>query len=262
MEEILSKDLKQSGPIVLDQSRFLGYAATVTTHEQVNKLYSKLKMLHGSARHIVCAYSLPIPDQTWGQDQCDDQEFGAGRHLARIITEYKLKNIVLFGVRYYGGIHLGKRRFLLYKQTVEEALEQLRPDYKSEASAVKTRQGEFQNELPNPTFDHGSFLMRNRFDKKKNVRGRGAYRRQPPQQFTSKYYNWKDPMAAENTTFSFSKPLAPYRPASSWDEDQWSLTQTQDEWADDWVTEERKQEGEQTLFGHNNAIGNSPAKSC
>ena len=85
-------------------------------------------MLHGGARHIVCAYAVSSPDQTWGEGYCDDDEHGAGRHLLSLLKLNNLHNICIFGVRYYGGYHLGNQHFTIYKQVIAEAIKRLMPD--------------------------------------------------------------------------------------------------------------------------------------
>ena len=89
----------------------------IESHDQIDELYLKMKMIQPNARHIVCAYWIdgfePISQ---AQDYHDDGEPMAGRQLLDILIKDNLKNRVIFVARRYGGIKMGPERFDCYKK--------------------------------------------------------------------------------------------------------------------------------------------------
>ena len=100
---------------------FRGYTRAVSTHQEIRNAYCLLKMVHGSARHIVCIYRLPgvLPTDEGYED---DGEFFAGRKLLRLMENAQIQNRVFFVVRYYRGCHIGKARYQGYREAIEAAL--------------------------------------------------------------------------------------------------------------------------------------------
>ena len=105
-----------------DNSQFIGYAATVHSHDEIKDYYIKFKMIQPSARHIVCAYWVQHDQPCYARDYHDDGEPGAGCVLLQIIKENMLQNTVIFVARKYGGIKMGSVRFHCYAQAARSAL--------------------------------------------------------------------------------------------------------------------------------------------
>lgn len=101
---------------------FRGYAAKATSHTEVNDAYKKIKLMHGEATHIACAYRLKSCKPPYDADGCDDREYGASRVLLQEIHDTGVSDVAVFMVRYYGGKKLGPRRFELMKKTVSSAI--------------------------------------------------------------------------------------------------------------------------------------------
>lgn len=121
-----------------NDSTFRGYAVAATDHDEVNKAYKKMKLMHGEASHIACAYYLQKMRPPIDQDGCDDYEHGASRVLLQAIHESGMKDIAVFMVRYFGGKKLGPARFDLMKKVAESALTLLQVSLQ---------------EVPNPSWD-------------------------------------------------------------------------------------------------------------
>lgn len=66
-------------------STFMGYTLSVKTHQEINEAYQKMKLMHGQATHIACAYSISTVPSPYNEGACDDGEYGAGRLLLGII---------------------------------------------------------------------------------------------------------------------------------------------------------------------------------
>lgn len=106
-------------------SEFLAFAANVQTAEDVRQAYRKLKIKYADASHISSAYRLDPPNGPLNQEADDDGEYGMGRFLLRLLQEGKAVNVAVFILRYYGGVHIGSKRFeiarLLGKQALKNA---------------------------------------------------------------------------------------------------------------------------------------------
>lgn len=103
-------------------SVFRGYAASATDFDEVDRLYKKMKLMHGQATHIACAYQFEKVKPPYKSGGCDDGEYGAQRALMQTIKDNGVQNIVVFMVRYYGGKKLGPARFDLMRKTVSSAI--------------------------------------------------------------------------------------------------------------------------------------------
>lgn len=106
-------------------SRFLSYAAAVKDEDDIKAAYLKVKTKFPGASHVVCAYRLQGEDTPYLQDYIDDGEIGAGRTILKVLKDQQLMNIVIFMVRYYGGKHLGSKRFDVFKEVTESAIDAL-----------------------------------------------------------------------------------------------------------------------------------------
>ena len=264
----------ESDELVLNNSRFIGYAVKASSYEAINNAYTKLRMIHGGARHIVCAYSISLNDQTWGDGQCDDDEHCAARHLMRLIKEHKLKDTVLFRVRYYGGIHLGKTRFQLYTEVAEKALGILNPNIQmlSPDTLQPNIQTMPQRENPDASdYNYGSFIGQQNWQAVQQRNSRGNFQGARGSSYSSRALkplpkptpNTANPQPWDSTDiFSFSKLLHPLKTSDSWCESRWS---EKDDWAND-ASEEMQPdtdyESVTSQWGHNNAPNASSIQSC
>ena len=52
----------------------------------------------------------------------DDKEHGAGSSLLKLLQEERSSNVIVVVSRWFGGKHLGPRRFELFNETAKEAL--------------------------------------------------------------------------------------------------------------------------------------------
>ncbi len=77
------------------------------------------------ATHNVYAYRYRDEHNILHEASNDDRERGAGHQLLLMLQEKNLEDVMVIGTRWYGGSHVGKVRFDLYKETVKEALDNL-----------------------------------------------------------------------------------------------------------------------------------------
>ena len=71
-------------------SSFLGYTLATHTYQQINNAYKKLRLLHGDARHIVCAFRIPGRVLHECESYCDGSEHGAGCVLLTWMRKKKI----------------------------------------------------------------------------------------------------------------------------------------------------------------------------
>ena len=100
----LKENIEYTSEIVIDKSRFLGYAKRVETPEQAQEYIKQIKQKHSDARHIVYAYRLF--DNSKSTD--DGEPSGtAGRPILEYLNHKEIYQVVMIVVRYFGGIKLG-----------------------------------------------------------------------------------------------------------------------------------------------------------
>lgn len=93
--------------IIINKSRFIGYAMPINSEEEALNFIEKIKTKHRDATHNVYAYVI-------GQDSniqrfSDDGEPSgtAGIPVLEVIKKEDLRNVVVVVTRYFGGIKLG-----------------------------------------------------------------------------------------------------------------------------------------------------------
>ena len=87
----------------------LGYTVSTESTDVIQNAYYKVRFLHPSASHVICAYILPS-DGLFAMDYCDDGEHGAGRTLLKFMQQHEMTCRAIFIVRYFGGKKLGPKR--------------------------------------------------------------------------------------------------------------------------------------------------------
>ena len=122
IQKILELPLTLGEEIIMDNSKFTAYAAEVSTHDDINEYYIKLRMIQPTARHIVCAYSVKDIDICYAHDYHDDGEPAAGKEILKLLKENLRENTVVFVARQYGGIRMGVNRFHCYVNAARSAL--------------------------------------------------------------------------------------------------------------------------------------------
>ena len=122
LEAILKYKTNKGATVIQQNSRFVGYSARVTSHQDVRQVYKKIKMCQPNARHVVCAYSIEGHPEYYGNDFHDDGEPGAGRQILKYMTDENIKNTAIFVARRYGGVRMGPDRFECYVEAAKASL--------------------------------------------------------------------------------------------------------------------------------------------
>lgn len=107
------------------KSKFVSYAVAVQDFDDIQAAYLNIRMKFPDATHVACAFRLPGSNTPQNQDYVDDGEFGCGRTMLKVLKEAQFMNMAVFIVRFYGGKHLGVRRFEIFRDLAKVAIKNL-----------------------------------------------------------------------------------------------------------------------------------------
>jgi len=114
-EEVLFKD---------KNSKFFGYAFPVKNEDAVKFHLNTLKKQHHAARHWCYAYQIGTETIKFRANDDGEPCNSAGQPIYGQIQSFKLTNILIVVVRYFGGVKLGVGGLInAYKTTAQFALE-------------------------------------------------------------------------------------------------------------------------------------------
>lgn len=122
LEALNQIPMVQGGYEEQEESTFTAYATQVSCFQDVDMAYQRMRLSHGQAHHIACAYRMEKVPEMFREDGCDDGEFRAARVLLQSLREMQVNNVAVFMIRYYGGVKLGPKRFELMKKVAESAV--------------------------------------------------------------------------------------------------------------------------------------------
>jgi predicted Fe-Mo cluster-binding NifX family protein len=112
-----------------NNSTFQAHSAKVNNKDLVlpviNKLYSDHNI--ANATHNIYAYRIKNGNGII-ENTCDDGEHGAGRKMLQLLRNHNVENVILIVSRWYGGSHLGPRRFDIIQNQGIQALTLLHPE--------------------------------------------------------------------------------------------------------------------------------------
>ena len=102
-------------------STFHAFACPVQNTEQIRKYYIHFKRRFPNATHISMGYKFSALNKALAEDCLDDGEFGFGRKILHLIAQSNLENIMVVVIRFYGGKHIGGKRFEILSRLVQNA---------------------------------------------------------------------------------------------------------------------------------------------
>lgn len=125
----IARYIKEAEPIYERNSTFVGLAVEVKSVQETNTAYKAVMQRFPFMDHVMMAYQFRSPeDGGIKYGSCDDQEHGGGSAISRFLHLNKIKDIAVFVVRRYGGLHLGPDRFNTITKAAKSAIAILRPD--------------------------------------------------------------------------------------------------------------------------------------
>ena len=107
-------------------SEFLCYYMCARDTNEVQAGLAKIKIKHGDATHIITAYRLDNAEGPFNQGYNDDEEDRAGRQILKNLKLKDMSNMAIFIARYYGGKHMGTRRFAIYEMLANKAINSMK----------------------------------------------------------------------------------------------------------------------------------------
>jgi uncharacterized YigZ family protein len=93
--------------IVIERSRFIGYAQRVTTEEEAAAFVAMIKKKHWDATHNCSAFVIGEHDQIQRSSDDGEPSGTAGKPILECIKKNGVKDTVVVVTRYFGGIKLG-----------------------------------------------------------------------------------------------------------------------------------------------------------
>jgi uncharacterized YigZ family protein len=114
------------GPIVFKErkSKFLGFAFNVEDLDQAKIKINELRATFPDATHICYAYKIGVERPEIRMNDDGEPSYSAGAPIFGQIEAFKLENILLCVVRYFGGTKLGVGGLIhAYRETAKACLE-------------------------------------------------------------------------------------------------------------------------------------------
>lgn len=93
--------------IVIERSRFIGYAQRVTSEEEAAAFIAMIKKKHWDATHNCSAFVIGEHDQIQRSSDDGEPSGTAGKPILECIKKNGVKDTVVVVTRYFGGIKLG-----------------------------------------------------------------------------------------------------------------------------------------------------------
>ncbi|SOV02648.1 related to YIH1 [Ustilago sp. UG-2017a] len=118
--------LFQTESVIERKSEFIGYAASISSPDEVPSVLTRIlsdKRVARATHPIINAWVYKGADGVVHRDCDDDEETAAGGRLAHLLSILELENVIVVVTRWYGGVHLGPDRFKLINKSAREALE-------------------------------------------------------------------------------------------------------------------------------------------
>ena len=105
-------------------NRFISYIMESSNVQEIKSAYKHLKLKHVGSTHITVAYNLTSENPEMS-DYDDNGEIGAGSRILKVLRDNNVVNAAIFLVRYHSGQNLGVRRFEVFKDMAQKAIDRL-----------------------------------------------------------------------------------------------------------------------------------------
>ncbi|NLK43733.1 MAG: YigZ family protein [Tissierellia bacterium] len=93
--------------IIINKSRFIGYAMPIETEKEALDFIEKIKTKHRDATHNVYAYVVGMDSNIQRFSDDGEPSGTAGIPVLEVMKKEDLRNVVVVVTRYFGGIKLG-----------------------------------------------------------------------------------------------------------------------------------------------------------
>ena len=112
LERALDFKVTSAPPFTYNQSTFQGHMVDIQSQDDMIPALKAINMdtRVGQADHNIYAYRVDRGDSCVEHFN-DDREWGAGKRLLTLLKDGRIKNKLLVVTRWFGGTHLGPKRF-------------------------------------------------------------------------------------------------------------------------------------------------------
>lgn len=144
--------------IIINKSRFIGYARPIETEEEALEFIEEIKKQHRDATHNVYAYVVGETSNIQRFNDDGEPSGTAGIPALEVIKKEDLRNVVVVVTRYFGGTKLGAGGLIrAYTRGCKIGLEAAQiidmiPHMKFKISIDYTAYGKIENHLINSTY--------------------------------------------------------------------------------------------------------------
>ncbi len=105
-------------------SKFIAIASPVTSYDNIKEILNSIRKQYHDARHHCYAYRLGAEGEDWRINDDGEPSGTAGNPIIGQLQSYKLTNIIIVVVRYFGGTLLGTGGLInAYRSASRDALE-------------------------------------------------------------------------------------------------------------------------------------------
>ena len=105
-------------------SKFIAIARPVTSYDSIKEVLNSIRKQYHDARHHCYAYRLGAEGEDWRVNDDGEPSGTAGNPIMGQLKSYKLTNIIIVVVRYFGGTLLGTGGLInAYRSASRDALE-------------------------------------------------------------------------------------------------------------------------------------------
>ena len=104
-------------------SKFLAFAHPVSSLEEVKVLLEHYRKEYYDARHVCYAYRLGPEGEEFRANDDGEPSSTAGKPILGVMLSNGVSDIVIFVIRYYGGVNLGTGGLIVaYREAAQDAL--------------------------------------------------------------------------------------------------------------------------------------------
>lgn len=105
------------------RSKFFAYAHHVESPEEVKELLAVYRKKYYDARHVCWAYRLGPAGEEFRMNDDGEPSSTAGKPIHGQLVSHDLTDVVVFVIRYYGGVNLGTSGLIIaYREATIDAL--------------------------------------------------------------------------------------------------------------------------------------------
>lgn len=105
------------------RSKFYAFAHHVTSADEVKDLQAFYRKKYYDARHVCYAYRLGPEGETFRANDDGEPSSTAGKPILGALVSTGLTDVVIFVIRYYGGVNLGTGGLIVaYREAAQDAL--------------------------------------------------------------------------------------------------------------------------------------------